>query len=133
MVLLRMPHSFFVLTTPLTTNPPQSHVKCKSLMIGPQEKRKQRRTQYKQTRIKCKQTRKSQKIFPPCSVKSFLACSNGSAICVKNLEKLITEIYMSLNNINPSIIQEFHEKKDVAFDLRRNNLCKLLKAKTTSY
>ena len=59
-------HSFCVHTTPLATNLPQSHVKCRSLVIGSQEKRKQTRTKYKQTRIKCKQTRKSQKIFPPC-------------------------------------------------------------------
>ena len=67
MVLLQMPLSFCVHTPPLATNPPQSHVKFKSLMIGSQEKRKQTRTEYKQTRIKCKQTRNCQKIFPPCS------------------------------------------------------------------
>ena len=45
----------------------------------------------------------------------------------------MTEIYMSLNNMNPSIVWEFHEKKYVAYDLRKKNLCKLPKAKTTSY
>ena len=52
---------------------------------------------------------------------------------VKNLQKLMTEIYMSLNNMNPSIVWEFHEKKYVAYDLRKKNLCKLPKAMTTSY
>ena len=61
-------HSFCVHTTPLATNLPQSHMKCRSLVIGSQEKRKQTRTKYKQTRIKCKQTRKSQGIYPPCSI-----------------------------------------------------------------
>ena len=42
-------------------------------------------------------------------------------------------IYMSLNNINPSIVWEFHEKKHVPYDLRKNNLCKLPRTKTTSY
>ena len=42
----------------------------------------------------------------------------------------MTEIYMTLNNMNPSIVWEYHEKKYVAYDLRKNNL---LKAKTTSY
>ena len=52
---------------------------------------------------------------------------------VQNLQKLMTEIYMLLNNMNPSIVWEFHEKKHVAYDLRKKNLCKLPKAKTTSY
>ena len=30
--------------------------------------------------------------------------------------KLMTEIYMSLNNMNPSIVWEFQEKKHVASD-----------------
>ena len=30
------------------------------------------------------------------------------------------EQYMSLNNINPSIVGEFHETKYVACDLRKN-------------
>ena len=45
----------------------------------------------------------------------------------------MTEIYKSLNNMNPSIVWEFHEKKYVAYDLRKKNLCKLPKAKTISY
>ena len=43
----------------------------------------------------------------------------------------MTEIYMSLNNMNPSIVWEFHEKKNVTYDLRKKNLCKLPKAKTS--
>ena len=41
----------------------------------------------------------------------------------------MTEIYMPLN---PSTVWEFHEKKRVAYDLRKKNLCKLPKAKATS-
>ena len=67
------------------------------------------------------------------SFQSLLARSNSFTIHVKNLQKLMTEIYMSLNNMNPSIVWEFHEKKYVAYDLRKKNLCKLPKAKTTSY
>ena len=45
----------------------------------------------------------------------------------------MTEIYISLNNMNPSIVWVFHEKKYVAYDLRKENLCKLPKAKTIFY
>ena len=40
---------------------------------------------------------------------------------------------MSLNNMNPSIVWEVHEKKHVAYDLWKKNLCKLPKANTTSF
>ena len=45
----------------------------------------------------------------------------------------MTEIYMSLYSINPTIVWEFHEKKYVAYDLRTKTFCKRPKAKTTSY
>ena len=67
------------------------------------------------------------------SFQSLLAHSNRFTIHVQNLQKLMTEIYMSLNNMNPSIVWEFHEKRYVAYDLWKKNLCKLLKAKTNSY
>ena len=67
------------------------------------------------------------------SFQSLLPRSNSFTIHVKNLQKLMTEIYMSLNNMNPSIVWEFHEKKYVAHALRKKNLCKLPKAKTISY
>ena len=67
------------------------------------------------------------------SFQSLLARSNSFTIHVKSLQKMMTEIYMSLNNMNPSIVWGFHEKKYVAYDLRKKNLCKLPKAKTASY
>ena len=67
------------------------------------------------------------------SFQSLLARSNSFTIHVKDLQKLMTKIYMSLNNMNPSIVWEFHEKKHVAYDLRKKNLCKLPKANTASY
>ena len=62
------------------------------------------------------------------SFQSLFARSNSFTIHVKNLQKLMTEIYMSLNNMNPSIVWEFHEKKHVAYDLSKKNLCELPKA-----
>ena len=67
------------------------------------------------------------------SFQSLLARSNSSTIHVKNLQKLMTEIYMSLNNMNLSIVWEFHEKKHVAYGLRKKGLCKLPKANTTYF
>ena len=62
------------------------------------------------------------------SFQSLLIRSNSFTIHVQNLQKLMTEIYKSLNNMNSSIVWEFHEKKYVAYDLRKKNLCKLPKA-----
>ena len=67
------------------------------------------------------------------SFQLLLARSNSFTIHVKNLHTLMTEIYMSLNNMNPSIVWEFHEKKHVAYDIRKKNLCKLPKAYKTSF
>ena len=53
--------------------------------------------------------------------------SNSYTIHVQNLQKLMTEIYKSLNNMNPSVALEFHTKKYVKYDLGKKNLCKLHK------
>ena len=45
----------------------------------------------------------------------------------------MTEIYKSMNRLNPSFIWEFHEKKDVSYSLRIQNLCKLPLIKTQGY
>ena len=43
------------------------------------------------------------------------------------------EIYKSMNQLNPSLLREFHEKKHVTYDLRIQILCKLPKIKTQDY
>ena len=45
----------------------------------------------------------------------------------------MTEIYKSMNQLNPSLVWEFHEKKHVTYDLRIKNLCKLPQIKTQGY
>ena len=52
---------------------------------------------------------------------------------VRNLQKLMTSIYKSMHHLNPSLIWEFHEKKDVSYNLRIQNLCKLPQIKTHGY
>ena len=45
----------------------------------------------------------------------------------------MTEIYKSMNKLNPSLVWEFHEKKHETYDLRIQNLCKLPEIKTQGY
>ena len=68
-----------------------------------------------------------------CPLEILLTRSGSFCIHVKNLQKLMTEMYKSMNQLNPSLIWEFHEKKHVTYDLRMQNLCKLPKIKTQGY
>ena len=64
---------------------------------------------------------------------TLLTRSDSFYIHVRNLQKLMTEIYKSINHLNPSLIWEFHEKKHVNYNLRIQNLCKLPQINTQSY
>ena len=55
---------------------------------------------------------------------TLLTRSGSFCIHVRNLQKLMTGIYKSMNQLNPSLIWEFHEKKDVSYNLRIQNLWK---------
>ena len=59
--------------------------------------------------------------------------SGSFCIHVRNLQKLMREIYKSMNQLNPSLVWEFHEKKHVTYDLRIQNICKLPKIKTQGF
>ena len=63
------------------------------------------------------------------SLQLLLSRDNHQTIHVKNLQKLMTEIYKSINKLNPSYLWEFHERKEITYDLRTKDLCKLLKIK----
>ena len=65
-----------------------------------------------------------------CPLETLLTRSDSFCIHVRNLQKLMTEIYKSMNQLNPSNVWEFHEKKHVTYNLRMQNLCKLPKIKT---
>ena len=54
-------------------------------------------------------------------------------IHVRNLQKLMIEIYKSMNHLNPSLIWEFPEKKQVNYNLRTKNLRKLPKINRESF
>ena len=63
------------------------------------------------------------------SFQLLLSRNNSQTIHVKNLQKLMTEIYKSTKKLNPSYLWEFHERKEVTYDLRTKDLCKLPKIK----
>ena len=55
------------------------------------------------------------------SFETLLARSGSNSIHIKNLHKLMTEIYKSMNHVKPSIVWEFHEKKPITYNLRIQN------------
>ena len=67
------------------------------------------------------------------SFDELLVKSGSVKIHVQNLQKLMIEIYKTLNNLNHSYIWEFHEEKVVKYDLQTKNLCKLPKTRTSKF
>ena len=68
-----------------------------------------------------------------CPFEMLLTRSGSVCIHAKNLQKLMIEIYKSINHLSPSLVWEFHEKKCVEHNLRTKNLCKLPTIKNTSF
>ena len=66
-----------------------------------------------------------------CPFETLLTRSGSFCIHARNLQKLMTKIYKSMNHLNPSLIWEFHENKDVSYNLRIQNLCKTATNKDT--
>ena len=64
---------------------------------------------------------------------TLLTRSDSFCIHVRNLQKLMTEIYKSMNHLKPPLVWEFHEKNNVNYNLRLKNLCKLPQINTQSY
>ena len=60
-----------------------------------------------------------------CPFEILLTRSGSVCIHAKNLQKLMIEIYKSMNHLSPSPVWEFHEKKCVEYNLMTKNLCKL--------
>ena len=67
------------------------------------------------------------------SFETLLAQSNSFNIHAQNLQRLMIEIYKSLNHLNPSLVWEFYETKHVTYNLRIKNLCKLPQTKTQGF
>ena len=64
---------------------------------------------------------------------TLLTRSDSFCIHVRNLQKLMTEIYKSINHLNLPLIWEFHERMHVKYGLMIQNLCKLPQINTQSY
>ena len=63
-----------------------------------------------------------------------LLARNGSiTVHQMNLQRLMTEIYKTMNHLNPSYIWEFFVKKDIPYNLRTKELCRLPSAQSYRY
>ena len=62
-----------------------------------------------------------------------LARGNECTIHIRNLQKLMLEIYKCLNSKSPSFMWNIFQTKDVAYNLRTKNLLQLPSTNTLSY
>ena len=62
-----------------------------------------------------------------------LARGSECTIHIRNLQKLMLEIYKCLNSENPSFMWNIFQTKDVAYNLRTKNLLQLPSTNTLSY
>ena len=67
------------------------------------------------------------------SIEALLTRNGNNNIHVNNLQKLKIEIFKSMNELNPPLIWEFHERKHVTYNLRIQNLYKLPSEKTMNF
>ena len=52
---------------------------------------------------------------------------------LRNLQNLMTEIYKTINQMNPAYIREFFVEKDMPYNLYTKVLCRLPQAPTNRY
>ena len=67
------------------------------------------------------------------SLDKILTKSDIVTIHTKNFQKLMLEIYKSMNHLNPSYIWYLHERKEIQYDLRTKHLCKSPITKTIKF
>ncbi len=67
------------------------------------------------------------------SFDQLLARAGSITVHQKNLQSLMIEIYKTMNHLNPSYIWEFFVKKDIPYNLRTKELCRLPSAKSHRY
>ena len=65
--------------------------------------------------------------------KDLLIKDNSWTIHENNIHTLLIEIYKSLNQNSPPIIQEFFDLKVTVYSLRNNNILRLPKTNTSRY
>ena len=62
-----------------------------------------------------------------------LSKRNSVSVHETNLQLLLTEIYKTIHNVNPTFMTQVFEEKDVSYTFRANNSLALPKAKTMLY
>ena len=67
------------------------------------------------------------------SFEALLTRIGSSSIHVSNLQKLMIEIFKSMNGLNPPRMWEFYERKHVTYNLTIQNLYKLPPIKTMNF
>jgi len=67
------------------------------------------------------------------SFEDLLFYSNEVSIHQKHLRQLATEVYKSLNNLNPGFMRPFFTLKDTPYNLRNKHILNLPSAHTTYY
>ena len=70
------------------------------------------------------------------STSNFLELRNKSksvSVHQRNRQLLLTEIYKTVHNLNPTFMTQVFEEKDVPYNFRENNSVTLPKAKTALY
>ena len=67
------------------------------------------------------------------SFDQLLARARSITVDHKNLRSLLIEIYKTMNHLNRSYISEFFVKKDILYNLRTKELCRLPSAQSHRY
>ena len=67
------------------------------------------------------------------SFETLLTRNGSNSTHYNNLQKLMIEIFKSMNGLNPPIVREFHERKHATYNLRMQNLRKLPPSKTMNF
>ena len=62
-----------------------------------------------------------------------LSKSNSVSVHQINLQLLLTEIYKTVHNLNPTFMTQVFEDKDVSYNFRKSNSLAWPKSKTTLY
>ncbi len=62
-----------------------------------------------------------------------LSLDDSHCIHARNLKVLMTEVYKTINNLNPPFMKEIFQIKNSGYNLRNNNLLKVPKTSTVSF
>ena len=67
------------------------------------------------------------------SIKELLANSGQKAVHLQNLNKLLVEVFKSLNQMNPAFMWDFFERKQSNYNIRNTDLLQTPRFQTITY